>query len=114
MKTGLSLAVFGVFQHQKRLIKENFFRLRLVYAMFLRIFAGVTWSQSKPVTCAQLIIKVYYQHIRRRQQVLTIAGTATPTTLRLRLHCVGAHAAGVELAARAREARLRALQIVEH
>ena len=28
--------------------------------------------------------------------MLTNAGTATPTTLRLRLHCVGAHAAGVK------------------
>ncbi len=26
MKTGLGLTVLGIFQHQKRLIKENFFR----------------------------------------------------------------------------------------
>jgi hypothetical protein len=47
MKTGLGLAVFGVFQHQKRLIKENFFRFRLVYAVFLRILAGVTFVPVK-------------------------------------------------------------------
>ena len=47
MKTGLGLAVFGVFQHQKRLIKENFFRFKLVYAMFLRVLTGVAFVPVK-------------------------------------------------------------------
>jgi len=60
---------------------------------FSEFFRELPSFQSKPTICAQFIMNVYYRHIRRRQQVLTSAGTATPFALRLRLHSKGAHAA---------------------
>src|SRR5690554_8136059 len=47
MKPGFCLAVSGILQHEKRLIKEDFFRFGLVDAMLLRVFAGVAFVPVK-------------------------------------------------------------------
>src|SRR5690554_1631661 len=74
MKTGLGLAVFGVFQHQKRLIKENFFRFRLVYAVFLRILAGVTFVPVKASNLCPIdhksILSAYTQALKLKSRVV--------------------------------------------
>jgi hypothetical protein len=63
METDLFLAVFGVFQNQKRLIKENFFRFGLADAMLLRVFAGVAFVPVKAGNLRPLLV-IYAKSVR--------------------------------------------------
>lgn len=54
MISTLLLAVFAVFQHQKRLVKENLFRFRLHNTMFAGTFSRVTRIPFKSRYCSEV------------------------------------------------------------
>ena len=64
MEARLHLAMLGIFQYQKRLVKENFLRFRLAHSMFLRIFTRIAFiplkaSNTFPIDHGSYITNIY-------------------------------------------------------